>query len=325
MFKWLHHINLEELLKEYLSEHHLSASTRRLTLQAWTQIIEMIGNVNAKKVTPKLAAQVQATWQERLPSSNSARIYRKTVNPIWSWAAKRGHVKRNPFAEVQVPKAIKKQVRVFTPNEFRRLLDACQYIGDPLRWTAILCLARTTALRKSAIQNLTRDEICFEAETISTKEKIDTATTWRWASKDKEEQQLPLVPQVAALLTEILYRIPTSQFYVLLKPARNYHLLECKQLGCLTEDMAKYPISNFDRIFRKIKRRARVSGRFHDLRSTCLTGLCDVLNPNELRKFAGHTDVGTTMAYIGVQGVVNKARPSVIKALGTVLTPSHAR
>lgn len=317
MFKWLFAHKLNDVLQGYLQEHKLAANTVKLTKRAWSQMVQAKGNIPIRKFTPIMAVQIQAFWEKRMPSATTARIYRKSVSPLFSWAVEMGWIRTNPFFGVKLPRATKRQVRVYSSEEFRRMLEACRHIGDPLRWIAILLLARTTGMRKSAIQNLTRDEINFEDEIITVREKFNTEATWHWQLKDREERILPLLPVVSRILREVLSTVPIPQPYVILKPTRYYHLIECRRFGCLTDDMQIRPLSNFDRIFRKIKKRAGVKGRFHDLRSTCLTGLADDLNPQELMLIGGHSDIGTTMRYVGIgRDVVTKARESVIRSLG---------
>lgn len=323
MFKWLYKPKLNELLEMYLAAHRLrlSPSTVRLTKQAWKQMVALSGNIRVNGFRQTEAENIQALWLSQA-NSTTARIYRKSVSPVFSWSILKKYIKTHPFRNIKTPKEAKKQVRVYTDKEFARLVRACE--GD-IRWITTLLIARSTGLRKSAIQNLTRDEICFETETINLKEKADTESTWPWRIKDREERTLPLATAVACLLTELLYSTPASQPYILIKPARYFHLLEMKKLGQITDAMRMCPVSNFDRKFRKIKKRANVKGRFHDLRATCLTDLSSVLNLNELLYVGGHSDVETSMRYIGTgRDAVNKARQRVNESLAAVMTPSHA-
>lgn len=323
MFKWLYRPKLNELLDLYLAAHRLrlSPSTVRLTQQAWRQMVALTGDIKVRAFRQTEAENIQALWLSQARPT-TARIYRKSVSPVFSWAKLKKYIKTHPFRDIKTPRESKKQVRVYTDDEFRRLIRACQ--GD-IRWILILLVARSTGMRKSAIQNLTRDEICFEAETINLREKEKTASTWPWRIKDREERTLPLATMVANLLTELLYSTPATQPYILVKPARYFHLLEMRKLGQLTDAMRMYPVSNFDRTFRKIKKRANVKGRFHDLRATCLTDLSNVLNLNELLHVGGHSDVETSMRYIGIgRDAVNKARTRVNESLAASLTPSHA-
>jgi len=322
MFKWLFKPTLNELLESYLNAHKLAINTIMLTNQAWKQMVVLVGNVRVDRFTYNLAEQVQSCWQKQ-KSNTTARIYRKSVSPVFSWSQQKGYIKRNPFNGLRVPRESKKQVRVYEPEQFKNLLRICQ--GD-MRWLGILLVAKTTGMRKSAIQNLTRSDISFENEVISVQAKSETDHTWFWQAKDRDERKLPLVPFVANILTELIYALPTSQPYIFLSAARYYHLLEMRRFEMMTEFMRLYPISNFDRKFRTLRKRAGVERTFHELRSSCLTDLAGVLNIAELQGIAGHSDAQTTMRYIGMgNDVVNKARLRVNKSLTELLTPSQAR
>lgn len=318
---WLQKPKLTGLLELYLSKRKLAFSTVRLTKTAWGQMVEEIGDIRVNKFTPDKAENIQAYWLNVI-SPSATRIYRKSVSPVFSWAVLKGYIKKNPFEKLKTPKESKKVVRVYSPAEFKNLLIAC---GGDIRWITMLIVARTTGLRKSAIQNLTRSDIRWDDEVIVPQIKSDADTTWHWTPKDKDERPLPLAESAARLLAELLFGIPSEQPYIFLKPARYFHLMELKKMCLMSGEMKLHPISNFDRKFRKIKKAAGVKGKFHDLRSTCLTDLSDVLNPNELKSISGHSDIQTLMRYIGIgRDVVNKARSKVNESLRASQTPSHA-
>jgi integrase len=316
---WLHKPKLNVLIETYLQKHKLAYSTARLTRTAWSQMVEEIGDIRVNKFTPNVAENIQSYWLRKV-SSSAARVYRKSVSPVFSWAVTKRYIKKNPFGKLKAPKESKKVVRVYSPAEFRNLLIAC---GGDIRWITMLVVARTTGLRKSAIQNLTKDDIRWDDKVIVPQIKLDTDTTWPWMPKDRDERPLPLAESTARLLTDVLKTV--QQPYIFLKTSRYFHLMELKKIGMLTGDMMLHPISNFDRKFRKIKKAAGVRGKFHDLRSTCLTDLSGVLNPNELKRISGHSDVQTLMRYIGIgRDTVNKARVRVNESLRALPAPSQA-
>lgn len=317
MIKWLFKPKLNNLLTEYLEVHNdLAANTIRLTRRAWLQMVEITGDIRCNRFTHREAERVQARWVKYFHRSTTARIYRKSVSPVFSWALERKYIPEHPFKGLKTPRESKRHVRVYSPEELKCLLQAC---NGNLEWITILMIATTTGMRKSAIQNLTKNDICFEDEIIIVREKFDTDTTWPWQAKGRNERELPLTRQVANLITELMYLKPTSQPYFLLSTSRYCRLIELKRLDLMTDTMKLYPFSNFDRKWRKIKKQAGVKGRFHDLRATCLTVLAGVLNLNELADFAGHTDPKTTMRYLGTgRDKVNKARDKVNKSFGGI-------
>ncbi len=314
MFKWLHKKpKLSELLEKYLTVHPaLAPTTVRGTRRAWNQMVAIIGNKRVCRFSEDDAEKVQAIWIRRFGTTSTPISYRKTVSPLFTWSVKKGWIKTHPFTGLKKPRVTKRKVRTYSTEEFKSLLRAC---GGNIRWITILMIARTTGMRKSEIQNLTKSDVKFEKGTIIVSRKLATETTWPWQPKNRKERELPLTPAVASLITELLYSTPVLQPYFLSKPVRYCYLMGLQRMGLLSDNL--YPISNFDRKFRKIKQQAQVDGHFHDLRSTCLTDLADVLNLNELQAIADHSDIKTTTRYIGIgRDTVSKARERVSALVG---------
>jgi len=316
MFKWLYATpKLSELLEKYLNVRpELAPATVRMTRQVWEQMVVITRDKRIGKFGFDDAEAVQAYWVRRFGTKSTSISYRKMVSPLFTWAVEKGWLIKHPFDGLKKPRVTKRKVRTYRNDEFKQLLRGC---GGDIYWITILMLARTTGMRKSEIQNLTRSDVNFEKNIILISEKFATETTWPWRPKNKKERELPLTPAVASLITEMLYTVPMSQPYFLLKTARYCYLMGLQQVGMMSDELCKHPITNFDKKFRNIKKRAQVEGRFHDLRSTCLTDLAETLNINELRAIAGHSDIKTTTEYIGIgRDTVSKARDRVIASLG---------
>lgn len=78
-------------------------------------------------------------------------------------------------------------------------------------------------------------------------------------------------------------------------------------------------INNFDRKFKKIKKRAGVKGRrFHDFGNTALTNwLTNGMSEHDVMKLAGHSSFATThQFYLAVSSdLVDRARAAVCQNL----------
>jgi len=303
MIKWLKpKPKLSMLIEEYLKQAELSPSTIRLTELAWKKLIQFCGDVRVDKMID--GAGFQKTMKKKRLSPASIRIYRKTVSPVFSYAVQRRYIKVNPFDGIAPPKPQKKKARVFSAEEYKAIYDAC----PNMYWKAIVLIAYTSGARKSAIQNLRKEDIDFECETIMIQEKSeDLADGWQWRPKDRSNREIPLVPQASRLIVELIYANPSP--YFLIRPARYYHLMELKKDGLLSHQQRQHPVSNFDRTFRKIRDRANVKGTFHNLRSTfgsdMLKGGCSL---SEVRDLLGHSSCQVTEAYLGSDnGLIKKA------------------
>ena len=328
MLKWLQKPKLSSLLDKYLQERQLALNTVRLTKTAWGQLIEAVGDMRVSRFNQAQAVKSQKFWTDRV-SATSARIYHKMVSPVFSWCVHQGYIKSNPFFEIRKPAVKKRLARIYELVEFVKLIKACNDLRpeNRIRWVTTLLLARTTGMRKAAIQNLCREDIDFGNETITVRAKTADDKHWNWQPKNSEERIVPLVKQVAQLLTELVFAIPQTQPYVLLKPARYYHLLEMRKVGLMSHAMTMCPITNFDKTFRRLKKKTHVKGRFHDFRATCLTDLSSILTIKEIAEIAGHSNLETTMVYLGVKDrrdAIDRARKQVSGCLGAYATPSHA-
>ena len=133
---------------------------------------------------------------------------------------KRGQLEQNSFEGLPLLKAPKKPVRIFSRDEFEKILAAvCSLI-----WKARIMLAKTAGLRRGEILNLILKDVDFAKGKIVVQPKEDTKYTWRWSVKDKDVRELPLVDKTAQLLIDIQAELPEGQPYLLL-PARRYQYL----------------------------------------------------------------------------------------------------
>lgn len=310
MFKWLNP-KLSEVLEMYMEiRKTLSPRTVKLTRLAWSYLIDFAGDIRVDRFDDVAGYQ---SYCARTVSPTSVRMYRKSIAPLFSWCIERHYFKKSPFEKVRSPRPVKRIPRVYTPSEFRRMFDACP--ND--YWKAALLIAYTTGARKSAIENLCKADIDFENGLIRIQDKYDTDPgKWEWHPKDREDRTLPLIKPAADLILELVYSSPSP--YFLLKPSRYFHLLELKKMDMMSDEMKLYPFSNFDRTFRKIKKRAGVKGRFHDFRSSfaseMLSGGCSLV---EVRDLLGHSSIKTTEVYLGSNSeLVNKARAVSTELLG---------
>jgi integrase len=247
------------------------------------------------------------------PASVNTHI--KLAKRIFSLAVKRGQLLQNPFIGVPLLKVPKKVVRVFSKDEFDRILAA---VRSPV-WEARILLAKTAGLRRGEVLNLTLSDIDFAKGRVLVQPKEDTGYTWRWVVKDKDRREVPLVDEVAQLLIDIQTELPEGQPYLLLLPHRYRHLVSLKARGELTYEMCQCPDVNFGRNWKLILKKAGIEdAAFGDLRSTCITEWFEKgLLPHEVQKLAGHADIRTTMNYyVGIrESLIDRARGASSAAL----------
>ena len=326
MIKWLCKPRLSKVIELNLRDAKLAESTIRLRRTAWRELVNR-GNKRVDKFTPADALAYQNHLLRTKPSPTTARIYRKIVSPVFSWCVLSGWIKTNPFEVVKTPKGRKRKPRPWSEEELRRLFAACGEFADGEVWVTMILTAITTGMRSSAIQNLCIGDIDFERQIINVRPKKECKTTWFWEPKDKDERAVALTPIVARLLSRRMEVIATGQPYIFLPPARYFFILQQRDIGLMNYRQRLKPFSNFDRKFRKLKKKAGVDARFHDLRATCLTTLSKCLNPRELADYAGHSDIETTLThYVGTEkDLINRARTKVNALTEALCAPSQAR
>ena len=294
----------------------IEPSTAKAAKYCMKDFIAALGDIYADRVTYKHCERFHQYCFDKGLQPASVNTHIRLVERIFSLAVKRGQLEQNPFDGIPLLKVPKKPVRVFSKDEFERILAAARL---PI-WKARILLAKTAGLRRGEILNLTLNDADFAKGKVIVQPKEDTKYTWRWVVKDKDRRELPLVDEVAQLLIDIQTVLPEGQPYLLLPLRRYQYLLSLKARGELKYEVCKCPDGNFGRSWQTIFRKAGIEdGTFHDLRSTCITEWLEKgLMPHEVKELAGHADINTTMNYyVGIrESLIDRARGASSAALG---------
>lgn len=288
---------LSELLNEYLPRrgHRLRPGTIDMLQRSWAKLIEILGDVRAETLDADAAERFQAALLRAGYAATTVNMWCGSVSPVFTWAQAKGYLDDQPFAGLGKLKAASREIHVYDPTDIEDILLACP--DDLARATVLAGLA---SLRIGEVQNLTRDDVDFEKETITVQPKVEGPGTWRWEVKDIERRVVPLPEALASLLLcRILPDLPVDQPYLLLREDRWLHLLWLRSRGKLTDRMRGTPDSAYARRVRRILARAGKKGTFHDNRRTCLTRWLEDghLTPPQVQRLAGHADIETTLRY----------------------------
>jgi len=311
-------MKLTELLEDYLerTRTQIEPSTAKAAKYCMKDFIVAVGDIYADRVTYKYCERFHQYCVDKGLRPASVNTHIRLVKRIFSLAVKRGQLEQNPFDGIPLLKVPKKPIRLFSKDEFERILVAA---GSPI-WKARILLAKTAGLRRGEILNLTLNDIDFAKGKVIAQPKEDTQYTWRWVVKDKDIRELPLVDDAAQLLVNIQTELPEGQPYLLLPSRRYQYLMSLKARGELKYEACKCPDGNFGRSWRTIFKKADIEGgTFHDLRSTCITEWLEKgLMPHEVKELAGHADINTTMNYyVGIrESLIERARGASSAALG---------
>lgn len=285
--------HISQFIEEYLSRNRrLSAASRAKTRVVFRHLVECFGDILIDSLVAADAEDFQDYLIEKLGSRNSVNSYIKTIAPRFAWAVRHEWIAKNPFVELRPLKVTPNPVRTYSWAELQAILDSATDM-----WRARILAGATAGLRRGEVLNLTRDDILDEA--ILVQPKKDTVDTWAWEAKDFEIRTVPLHPKLHNLLvSSIIPALPTNQPYLFLSEKRYWTLRQ--RIGNLPERIRKCPDENFSKPFQRIVQRAQIKdGCFHDLRRTAITAWHRKLPIRDVMKLAGHSDIKTTLHYLG--------------------------
>ena len=299
--------------------------------------IKVIGDIDYQKVNHKHGEKFM---QACLTIKNSRATAAKKITHLkrlFQLAVDRGQLENNPLKRVRKPKVARQKVHVFFDQECLRLLEVAQTskIGQPTRWDLLIALALFTGMRRGELLNLTWADIGFDSKIIEVSPKKNTVSTWNWQIKDTERRRLPLTNELISMLAEHQSKQPEGYPYVFIPPARYDYIQNLRKQGKWTDRKGNYPLNNFDRQFRSIKKRAGIkTGSFHDLRRTCLSNwFAHNLKEFDVMRMAGHSSFETTRRfYLAVrEDLIDRTRRASQATMKTIFgthlahTPSESK
>ncbi len=182
----------ERTLENYeyhLNRHLLPAfGKRRLQQISTDDCARLIAQLRAKGLAPKTIAGALVP-----------------LGRVLSLALRRGYINSNPLLRLEAserPRIQKREQRVLTHEEIRKLLAACLPSHRPLIATALY-----TGMRLSELLGLTWEEVDFESGLIRVRYQLSRARRDRPARRVRLKTQaavrdIPLLPQLGSLLKE---------------------------------------------------------------------------------------------------------------------------
>ncbi len=143
----------------------------------------------------------------------------------------------------------------------------------------------------------------------------DTVKQWlEGRVKDTHRRTLPLTDGVVEMLAAHQAEQPDGYPYVFLPPERYDHIQAVRKQGRWTVEHGRRAANNFHRSVRALLSRAGLSGRFHDLRRSCLSRwLANGLGEFDVMNLAGHSSFSTTHTfYLEVRrDLIDRARAAM--------------
>jgi len=284
-------ITATSLVQTFLSEHvlFLAESTLETIERAFRYFVRAVGNRRIDRIEPADGEAYKAWHLRTSRSKTTANIHLRSVNWVLNWAVDpKKFLAVNPLARIKQFRITRNPIRIYEPHQVERMMR----FAPNDRWRAILLSAYQTGLRRGELLNLTRDNV--RGGHIYVEPKRSTRQTWPWEPKDKEIRQVPITPELDAMLAAL------PGYYVLLDPQQVSRLLGLQRLGLLRHRQRKCPQENFRRTFVAIQRRAfgRQIGNFHQLRKTFTTMMCTGLPDYQVMQLTGHSSLKTMTYYL---------------------------
>ena len=254
---------LKDLLGRYESE---VSSKKRSTADKY-----LIKNIMRHEIVSKVLAHVSTTDVAQFRDKRLETVTGSSVNrelSILSDCIKRAinewgcYIRENPVkANLRCPENNRRNRRL-DAGEYDKLMSSCK--SNRAFWCPVIDFAIHTGMRRGELLNITWDMVQWDRKFIKLPAKI---------TKTNRDRNVPLQPHAI----NILNSIPRS----------------------LNGKIFPIGIKNFERSWRAICKRAKVSGlRFHDLKREAVSRLFEKgLNPVEVATITGHKDTRMLMRY----------------------------
>jgi integrase len=203
------------------------------------------------------------------------------INRIYNWSRHQGYYKGgNPCSGLNIPKFDNKMTESLTESEFRRLIDVLDTEPNE-RASLIIRYALYSGKRKGEILRL-------KWEDVDDKMNGTIQVTYR-NTKNTETQTLPVNAECMKILDRAR-ELRVSDYVFPCSTGRYYY--------------------SFNRTWFRIRKRAGISVRFHDLRHTYASFLISSgkVSLYELQSLLGHKSVHLTQRYAHLLRETHKLR-----------------
>lgn len=260
---------------EYSKRQHRS-STHEDYVRKMRKLKENLGTTRLDKIDKRV---IKLYSQKRLQEVSPASVNRELtlLSSIMEYALELDLIQENPVRKVKKLRESPGRERYLTPDEIKRLLDACKALSErkgvghnPILYEIVLT-AILTGLRKGNLQNLRWDQIDLENGNI-----VIPAGEY----KNRKPLYFPINPYLQEILSGLRYNYPYAEYVF------------CKTDGTEYGDWK-----------RSFNTACEIAGlkdvRFHDLRHTYGT-LLNMLGENEyvIRALMGHRTLAASKRYV---------------------------
>lgn len=312
-------MTFENFVKNVWFPEYMNTDKRRAATVAFHDyilrtILPYLGQEKLSHITPNRIEEyldyLKNTYKTKDNKSLSPKTIRHhygTLNLIFSYAEKTGHITSNPITKVDVPKIPKQKVNALSKSQVITFIEEVEKL--PLMQQAIYHLLLTTGIRRGECYGLKWQDVDLENMLIHIERNVTyTKTDGLQIGPPKTDlgiRDIPLTKHTTSLLS--VYKAHLSHSYTIEHSMFVFPSAESPyephQPAYITKHMKKF-----------MKRIGLPDMSPHDLRHTCASLLLQSgADIKSVQDILGHADASTTLNYYA-KSDINVMRSSTQKA-----------
>jgi integrase len=274
-------------------------------------VLPVIGSVRLAKLTPKELQSVYSRARGAGLSTTTVHQIHAIMHRALKQACAWGDMARNVADLVEVPPIDRKEMKVLTPEQARRFLQAAK----GTRFEALWVLAVTSGMRQGEMLGLRWEDLDLDRGIVTVRSTLQRITgEWRFMEpkSQKSRRQIVLAPSAV----EALRRHRPKQNGERLRMGASWQdwgLVFANEVGRPME------VGNLtNRYFRPLLKQAELPLlRFHDLRHTAATLMLAGNTPIKVAsEMLGHSQTAFTMdRYMHVTVEMQRTAAEAVQAL----------
>jgi len=291
--------SLSELHNEFMREcefsRKLSTDTLRGYESAYKLFVKLMGeDIQLAMLTPEFMTEFFRRIDQRERKVGNSKVvngvkkstiatYRSKLAKFFGWLEKKGHIKQNPFKEMEFPDVRYEDKKFLKREEVERILNAVSFNIEwsnsfvKKRCLAILFLGLYCGLRKGEILGQRLIDVDFDRNQITVRAE---------SSKSKRERVIPLNRMVKQHLKDYIEE-------------RKKRKLLCEYLMVSNSGDRRFTGHGHKHLMNRLVDASGLRFHTHQLRHTfainMLNSGCDIA---KLQQLLGHRDIRMTAAYL---------------------------
>jgi integrase len=274
-------------------------------------VLPVIGSIRVAKLTPKELQSVYSKARGAGLTTTTVHQIHAIMHRALKQACAWGEVARNVADLVEVPPIDRKEMKVLTPEQARRFLEAAK----GTRFEALWALAVTSGMRQGEMLGLRWEDLDLDRGIVSvrsTLQRIGGEWQFNQPKSQKSRRQVALAPSAIDALRR--HRVRQNEERLRMGGAwEDWRLVFANEIG---KPMEVTNLTN--RYFRPLLEKAGLPIiRFHDLRHTAATLMLAGNTPIKVAsEMLGHSQTAFTMdRYMHVNLEMQRAATATIDAV----------